>query len=70
MGKDENASSKDFLLSPFPQCFQKASFLVLFKIGIVCYPFPKRQILSHTKLKEFADDIFEFNEDGKSSSIR
>ena len=32
------------------------------------YPFPKRQILDSAKLREFADDKFEFDEkDGKFS---
>ena len=32
------------------------------------YPFPKRQILDSSKLKEFADDNFKFDENGKESS--
>ena len=32
------------------------------------YPFPKRQILDSTKLKEFADDNFKFNENGRKLS--
>ena len=31
-------------------------------------PFPKRQILDSSKLKEFADDNFEFNENGRKFS--
>ena len=34
------------------------------------YPFPKRQILDSSKLKEFAEDNFEFNENGRKSSER
>ena len=32
--------------------------------------FPKRQILDSTKLKEFADDNFKFDENGIKSSMR
>ena len=31
-------------------------------------PFPKRQILDSSKLKEFADNNFEFNENGRKFS--
>ena len=31
-------------------------------------PFPKRQILDSSKLKEFADDNFEFDENGRKLS--
>ena len=30
----------------------------------ICYPFPKRQILQSSKPKGFADDNFEFDENG------
>ena len=33
-------------------------------------PFSKRQILDSSKLKEFADDIFEFDENGNEFSNR
>ena len=33
-------------------------------------PFPKRQILDFSKLKEFADDNFKFNENGRKFSNR
>ena len=33
-------------------------------------PFPKRQILDSSKLKEFADDNFEFDENGRKFSER
>ena len=32
------------------------------------YPFPKRQILDSSKLKEFADDNFKFDETGRKFS--
>ena len=38
--------------------------------GCSCFlsqPFPKRQILDSSKLKEFADDNFKFDENGKRS---
>ena len=34
------------------------------------YPFPKRQVLDSSKLKEFADDNFSFGENGRKSSKR
>ena len=34
------------------------------------YPFPKRQILDSSKLKEFADDGFRFDENVRKSSKR
>ena len=43
--------------------------LSLLRYNISPYqPFPKQQILSLNKLKGFADDNFEFNEDGKMFS--
>ena len=33
-------------------------------------PFPKRQILDSSKLREFADDMFEFNQNGRKFSKR
>ena len=36
--------------------------------GIWVYPFPKRQILDSSKLKEFADDKFDFDENGRKFS--
>ena len=33
-------------------------------------PFPKRQILDYSKLKELADDNFEFDENGRTFSKR
>ena len=33
-------------------------------------PFPKRQILDSSKLKEFADDNFKFDENGRNVSRR
>ena len=33
-------------------------------------PFPKRQILDSSKLKEFADDNFKFDENGRKFSKR
>ena len=35
---------------------------------ISIYPFPKRQILDSSKLKEFAEDNFNFNENGRMIS--
>ena len=36
----------------------------------VTYPFPKRQILDCSKLKEFADHNFKFVENGRKFSTR
>ena len=45
--------------------------LVLFAIRKqVCKPFPKRQILHSSKLKEFADNNFKFDENGREFSKR
>ena len=35
------------------------------KREIACQPFPKRQILDSSKLKEFADHNFNFDENGR-----
>ena len=37
-------------------------------INISSYPFPKRQILDPSKLKEFADDDSRFEENGRKFS--
>ena len=52
---------KEIMGKCVPQCFQKASSL-----GKLGYPFPKRQILHFSKLKEFA----EFDENGRKFSKR
>ena len=49
--RGEIARYEQFLLSP--QCFQETR------------TFPKRQILDSSNSKEFADDIFKFNENGR-----
>ena len=36
----------------------------------MCEPYPKRQISDSTKLKEFADEKFKFNENGRKLSER
>ena len=38
------------------------------KISVSNHPFPKRQILDPSKLKEFADDNFTFDENGRKFS--
>ena len=35
---------------------------------ILMYPFPQRQILEVSRLKEFADDNFKFDENGRKFS--
>ena len=66
VGKGEIARYEQFLL--FPQCFQKACFPGASK-GVIVWewvkPFPKRQSLDSSKLKEFADDNLEFVENGR-----
>ena len=48
------------------ECYAILSGYILHKL----LPFPKRQILDSTKLKEFADDNFKFDENGGKSSKR
>ena len=38
----------------------------LFRTIMFHYPFPKRQILDSSILKEFADDTFKFDENGRN----
>ena len=46
-------------------------YVVLLSTDILHYPFPKRQILDSSKLKEHADDNFKFDGNcGKFSSER
>ena len=33
--------------------------------GFICLPFPKRQILDPSNAKDFADDNFKFDENGR-----
>ena len=71
MGKGEIARSEQFLL--FPQCFQKTCTADKYKPGLVwekvnfhhaeLSPFPDEKLLT-SKLKEFADDNFKFDENG------
>ena len=55
----------------FPPCFQKGFISrFFFNSGLYGtlrqgYPFPKRQILDSSKLKEFADDNLELHENGR-----
>ena len=69
MGKGEIARYEQFLL--FPQCFKKACFPGTSK-GVVVWewvsPFPKKQILDSSKLKEFEDDNFKFDGNGRKFS--
>ena len=44
--------------------------VLAFPLGAQDYPFPKRQISDSSKLKGFADDNFEFNENGEKFSKR
>ena len=53
MRKGEIACNKQFLL--FSQCF-------------LPYPFPKRQILDTSKFKEFADNNFRCDDNGRKFS--
>ena len=74
MGKGKNAGYQHFLL--FQQCFLKPSLRVV-KSGScvvkgkgkkIVEPFPKRQISDSSKLKEFADDNFKFDENNTKFS--
>ena len=62
LGKRANACYKGLIL--FPQ-----SFLPI-KENIISKPFPKLQILDCSKLKKFADDNFQFYENGEKVSKR
>ena len=44
--------------------------LTMKTVSAIIYPFPKRQILDSSKLKEFADDNFKFDENGRKFSKR
>ena len=57
--------------SPFPSSFSNAFFFRVIK-SVDCLvksiPITRRQILDSSKLKEFADDNFKFDENGKKLS--
>ena len=75
VGKGENAGYLLFFL--FPQYFQKATFAGSLKVGVVwctvkfsrlrVNSFPNKQTLDSSKLKEFANDNFKFDEMAKVS---
>ena len=78
VGKGEIACYEQFLL--FPQCFQQACFPGASKgaivwewvnplpddkfYGLTLNPLPDEKILDWSKLKQFADDNFKFDENG------
>ena len=64
VGKREIAHHEQFLL--FPQCFQKACF----PKGVIVWEWVQLQILDSFKLKDFADDNFKFDENGRKFSKR
>ena len=66
VGKGEIARNKQFLL--FPQCFQKVCFPGASKGVIVWKWVTDDKILDSSKLKEFADDNFKFDENGRKLS--
>ena len=41
-----------------------------YNVPLTCRPITKRQILDSSKLKEFADDNFKFDENGRKLSKR
>ena len=43
-------------------------FSLFYKVHFINQPFLKRQILDSSKLKQFADDNFKFDENGKKFS--
>ena len=67
VGKGENAGYQHFLL--YPQCFEKASFPDTSK-GFFLWElvnfFPNDKFLDSSKLIEFADDNFGFDENGRN----
>ena len=60
MGKGEIARCEQFLL--FPQCFQKACFPGASK-GVIVWEW-----INPSKRKEFAEDNFKFDENGRKFS--
>ena len=46
------------------------NFMLYLSMGPIKQPFPKPQILDSSKLKEFADDNFNLNENGRNFSKR
>ena len=48
--------------------FRKSCFHSSSMFDGLCLPFPKQQILDSAKLKEFADDNFKFDENGRKFS--
>ena len=60
VGKGENAGNQHF--SFFPQCF------LSYERQIHYFNPPKRQILDSSKLKDFADDNFNFYENGRKTT--
>ena len=52
-------------------CYEYSSTYSKFEnnaISDLLVPFPKRQILDYSKLKEFADDNFKFDDNGRKLS--
>ena len=84
VGRGGNAGYQQFLV--FLPCFQTRVLQVKLKLEIIwygvneynegqlfhlsCLLFPKRQILDSFKLKEFADDNFKFDVNGRKFSKR
>ena len=70
VGKGEIALNEQFL--HFQKYFQKNGLVwerVKSKASITkSYPFPKRQILDSSNLKEFADNNFKFDKSGRKLS--
>ena len=66
VAKGEIARNEQFLL--FQQCF--LPFEKIVGKGVDVGVFPKQQILESSKLKESADENFEFDENGRNFSSR
>ena len=49
-------------------CVQRKRFVVFLLFPLILLTFPKRQILESSKLKEFADDNFKVDENGRKFS--
>ena len=68
VGKGDNAFYQHFIFFPlYPQYFQMILFTVIKTLELWFMwqrfdPFPKRQLIDSSKLKEFADDNFKFEE--------
>ena len=65
-----NFKEKLVFISPLPELITVSEICFSGILILSFNSFPKRQILHSSKLKEFADDNFKFNENGRKFSER